>query len=111
MKLSFYYCDTKLGDLEKTEKGYMYTSNIAGEQKLKNQGAVTDSEYSLWNSFKREKKILFPEFEHIIYRCRREDIMEMAGIDPNDSRWGKLVKLSSLNFLSGFHLKQSNETS
>ena len=110
MKLSLYYANTKLGDLEKTENGYIYSSNISNEEELKINGVITNSEYSLWYSSKREEKTLFPEFERILEKCsKREDILQLAEIDPNDSEWEQLVKLSGLNwFQSSLCLRQSD---
>ena len=109
-KMTLCYSGHPLGILEKTDNGYRYSSNIEIEQDLKDRGVLMHSEYSLWYSVKRENKKLFPEFVTIINNCRRQDIMEQAGIIPQDSMWGKLVKLSRLSwFPQGFYVRQDVE--
>ena len=104
MKLYYFFCDTPLGFLTKTEKGYAYTSNIDNEQKFRDHTAVS-CEYSLWGSLNRESRELFPEMERILRECSRKDIQERAGISPQDSKWDRLVKLSRLSFYpAGFYV-------
>jgi len=87
-----------MGVLERTERGYMFSSNLENEQKIKDVGILTSHDYSLWHSIKRENKKLFPEFVQIINNCRRADIIKAASITPQDSMWDKLVKLSRLSW-------------
>jgi len=49
-KMAYYFCDVPLGVLEKTERGYAYTSNIDNEQELRDNTAVCVG-YELWGSF------------------------------------------------------------
>ena len=97
-KLTLFFHRMPLGVLEKTENGYRYTSYADNEQELRDLLIAHD--YTLFGSFKREKKELFPEFKEILKSCSREDIRKDAGIDPHDSMWEKLVKLSILDFLT-----------
>ena len=118
MKIGFYYNSTLLGYLEKTKNGFAYTSNIPNEKMLikkrfliygdNSYRLLNSFSYQLWNSFKREKRMLFPEFEDLLITIsRRADIMKRAKIEPTDSRWEKLVKLSALKFYpSGFYVQQ-----
>jgi len=109
-KIILYYRRIPLGALERTENGYMYSSDFENEQKVKNIGLLTYSEYSLWNSTKRESKKLFPEFLEIINKCSRADIVEMASITSQDSMWDKLVKLSRLEYFTpNFYVQQTEE--
>ena len=112
-KVSLYYCTTPLGVLVKTYRGYSYTSDVRNEQKLKEEYLLCDSNYTLFDSDKRESKELFPEFKSLIpslepdetdeyerLRCpdstcsSREALIKRAGICAGDSEWEKLVKLS-----------------
>ena len=113
MKLYFYYRFTVLGYVEKTDAGYLYTSNIRNEQKLKDSMHLRENNYNLFDSCKRESEVLFTEFKRIIpYKeldvngqlvpfreggCRRGcRIKDAAGIDEEDSDWEKLVKISKI---------------
>jgi len=108
-KMAYYYCDVPLGILEKTEKGYAYTSNIDNEQKLRDNIAVR-ANYELWGSFKRESRGLFPEMEMLLKKFSRQDIQERAKIKPEDSVWEKLVKISQLNvYPAGFYVRTLDE--
>jgi len=108
-KLVYYYRDVPLGVLEKTEKRYVYTSNIANEQKLRDNIAVR-ANYELWGSFKRESSELFPEMARLLEKFSRQDIQERAGIKPEDSVWEKLVKISQLNvYPAGFYVQPIGE--
>jgi len=110
MKISLFYCGMELGWLEKTEKGFSYTSNIEVEQEIREERIRIETQYKLWSSIEREEKNLFLEFEHILMACRRSDIVQDAGIDSNDSRWDKLVKLSKLRwFPQGFYVQQCKQ--
>lgn len=106
VKLILFYCTTPLGVLEKSNNGYVYTSNIKNEQRLSEEHLLISSDYNLYNSFKRESRKLFPEFERFIEQTRK-DILERAGILPEDSQWDILVKLSQRpTFPSGFYVQQ-----
>ena len=125
MKIYYYYGTTVLGFVEKTENGYMYTSNIPNEQKLKSKWLITESDYKLFDSFERESEELFPEFKKLIpgddpdeydpmtyyqnaYYSRRirPDIIDRAKINFGNSEWEMLVKMSKLNwFPSGFYVQ------
>jgi hypothetical protein len=98
MKIKLIYCDTLVGELEKTEDDkYIYTSNIYNEQKLsKERRCFKYSDYTLWNSFKKESSELFIDFETILLRCSREDVLKCVGITPEGSKWERLLKLSTL---------------
>jgi len=110
MKLTYYYCSIPFGVLEKTKSGYSYTSYTANEQILLTQGLLDYSEYGLWNSSKRESKTLFPDMVQVITECSRRDILERAGIRPQDSRWEKLVKLARLKFFPrGFYVQPTGD--
>ena len=98
IKLTLFFRRMPLGVLERTEKSYRYTSYLDNEQTLRELLIAHD--YTLFGSFKREKKELFPEFKEILTNCSREDIQKNAGIDLQDSMWEKLVKLSRLNYLT-----------
>ena len=105
-KVTLCYRGLVLGVLEKTDCGYMYSSHYDNEQKARDSGLLTKSEYSLWYSKKRESKKLFPEFVEIINSCRRADIMELAYITTKDSTWEKIVKLSQLDWhTTNFYLQ------
>ena len=96
----------QLGELQKTKKGYEYSSEISNEQILKKEYLLTDSEYSLWDSYKKVSDKLFKEFQEILTNCKREDIMREAGIISIDSDWIRLVKLSKLTFFTpGFYVQ------
>ena len=106
MRIYYYYCSTVLGFVEKTEDGYKYTSNIPNEQNLKRNLLVTESRYTLFDSFERECKELFPEFKDFI-RSMRPDIINRAKINSGDSEWEMLVKLSKLKYYpSGFYVHE-----
>ena len=107
-KLTFFYCDTPLGFLEKTENGYSYTSYIENEQMLKDKQFLFDFEYDLWYSSNRNSRELFTDIENFLEDFSRADIQERAEINPQDSVWEKLIKFASLNiFPSGFYLQQT----
>ena len=89
--IKLFYCSTLLGYLEKTENEYVYTSNIPNEQMLKEKRTLTESEYGLWNSFKRESQKLFPDFEDLLKQWSRADILKRANITPEDSEWENLL--------------------
>ena len=111
MRIYYYYCSTVLGFVEKTEDGYMYTSNIPNERELKKNLLITESRYTLFDSFERESKELFPEFKEFC-RSMRDDILCRAKINSGDSEWDMLVKLSKLKWYpSGFYVQDKlNET-
>ena len=98
MKIGYYYRGILLGMLEKTENGYSYTSDTANEQYIMDGQLLTSDEYKLWNSYKKESKTLFSDFEHVLNRCQRKDILEDAKISSTDSKWEALVKLSKLSW-------------
>ena len=98
-----------MGVLENTEKGYVYTSNTENEQMLLDSKHLAHSMYSLWYSYNRVSKELFIDFQRILSKAKRRDIVERAEINSNDSDWEKLVKLSELKYYpSGFYV-QSEE--
>ena len=119
-KVCFYYCTTPLGVLVKTSRGYSYTSNTRNEQRLKDELHLHESNYTLFDSCKRESEELFPEFKCLIppleadeyerLRCpdgnsNRAGIIKRAGICVEDSEWEKLIKLAKLSFFSsGFRV-------
>ena len=98
LKIGYYYRGRLLGELEETKNGFSYTSNIDNEQYFMSSHILTPSEYELWNSCKRVSKTLFSEFESLLKRCSRKDILETAGISSTDSKWEALVKLSKLEW-------------
>jgi len=105
-KLKYMYCEREMGILEKVENGYRYTSNVANEQALLEEGLLAYSEYSLWFSHNRESQKLFVDFTKFLEETSRRDILERAGITPEDSKWEKLVKLSKLMwFPRGFYVQ------
>ena len=107
-KITLHFRRIPLGVLERTENGYMYTSYPENEQTI--HELLLAYGYKLWHSFKRENRMLFPEFEHIIKNCRRKDILEFAGITDRDSRWDKLEKLSRLEwFTSDLYVQQTTD--
>ena len=107
LKIGYYYRSILLGVLEKTENGFIYTSNIANEQYSVDKGILTFSEYGLWNSYKRESKTLFSDFVDLLKSCSRIDILETAKISSTDSRWEILAKLSRLEWgTSSFYVGQ-----
>ena len=124
MKIFYYYGSTVLGFVEKTENGFMYTSNIPNEQKLRSERLITESDYKLFDSFERESEELFSEFKQLIpgndpdeydpttywqnpYNRRvRPDTIDRAKINFGDSEWEMLTKMSKLNwFPSGFYVQ------
>ena len=110
MKLSYFFCDTPLGVLRKTKSGYSYTSNIENEQALRMTYRLTESEYTLWNSYQRESNALFPDILEVLRKCLRKDLLIMADVSPQDTEWEILVKVSSLPaFTSGFYLKPTED--
>jgi hypothetical protein len=111
MQLTLFYRGIPLGVVERTENGYRYTSYTENEQEPLKRRWFTQSDYNLWGSFKREKPMLFSEFEKIISDCRRSDILEAAEINPKDSLWDKLVKLSHLNWhqSNNFYVQQTGD--
>ena len=112
MKICYYYYDKRLGVLEKTKDGYVYNSDIANEQYFRDKMMLkySDRKYGLWHSTNRKSKMLFPEMMNVIRSCRRADIVERAQINPKDSLWDRLVKLSKLNwFPKGFYVQQFSE--
>ena len=105
MRLTYYYCTTPLGILEKTPNGYKYTSNVRNEQRLREKRILSNMTYSLWNSCGEESSELFPDIERVLDETR-ENTLEMAGVTPQDSKWDKLVKVAQLRaFPSGFYLQ------
>jgi len=96
IRITLCFRDLSLGILERTPSGYRYTSNIDNEQAARELLMAYD--YTLWGAVGRESKALFPEFEHILRACRREDIVEIAGITERDTMWERLVKLSQLQW-------------
>jgi len=110
MKLTYFFCRIPLGVLEKTDNGYAYTSYTANEHWLLNRGSLCYSEYGLWDSYGRESRKLFQDMEELLAQCSRRDILERAGISPQDSRWEKLVKLAQLKFFpSGFYVQPTGD--
>jgi len=110
MRITLYFYKTPMGVLERNEKGYVYTSYIENEQMLRERRLMSDSEYSLWGSYKRGSKLLFPEFERIIEQCSRQDIVQNAEINSDDSKWDKLIKLSRLQWYPrGFYVQQTTD--
>ena len=97
-RLTLFFREIPLGFLERTEKGYRYTSYPENEQIA--YDLLLANDYSLWHSIRREKKILFAEFEQILQNCRRKDIVEDSGILDTDSRWEKLSKLAALQWFT-----------
>ena len=98
-----------MGVIEKLENGYAYTSNIRNEQKLAEGYILTSVNYNLFGSNKKESRVLFPEFKALVENLRA-DILERAEINPDDSEWERLVKLSkSPAFSSGFYVQQNND--
>ena len=95
-----------MGELEQTEKGYVYNSNIENEQMLINSKLLAHSMYSLWYSYNRVSKELFIDFQRILSKAKRRDIVERAEITSTDTDWEKLVKLSELMYYpSGFYVQ------
>jgi len=115
MKLTLFYCDLQMGVLEKTEKGYVYNSNIENEERmidLIESKLLPDSVYSLWYSYNRVSKELFIEFQRIVSKAKRRDIVERAEITSNDTLWEKLVKLSELRYYpTGFYVQSEENIS
>jgi len=110
IKVTLYFRFIPLGFLEKTENGYVYTSYIENEQQTQIMQLLKVYDYSLWSSFKRTKRKLFPEFERIVRECSRADIIKSAGIDSQDSMWDKLVKLSRLSwFTPNLYVQQTGD--
>jgi hypothetical protein len=110
IKLTLYFRRIPLGVLEKIENEYIYTSYIENEQQTQLMQLLTTYEYSLWGSSKRKTRKLFSEFEEIIIRCSRADILEYASINPQDSAWDKLIKLSRLQwFTPNFYVQQTKD--
>ena len=107
--ITLFFRRLPLGELQKTEKGYSYTSNSANEQELRD--LLLAYGYNLWSSSARESAALFPVFMEIIASCSRKDIMQSAAIDPDDSPWQKLIKLSRQKWLtSGFYVEHVDES-
>ena len=105
----YFYCATPLGTLEKTPKGYKYTSNVRNEQRLKDAYLLIDSNYSLWNSTERENPELFDDMKKVLYTTRG-DILELAGVTAEDSEWDMLVKIAQRpTFPSGFFLRTDDK--
>ena len=104
------YCTYEMGILEKVENGYKYMSNVENEQMLLDKGLLAYYEYNLWFSYNRESKVLFADFKKFLAEVKRKDILERAGITPEDSKWETLVKLSKLKwFPSGFYVQMLEE--
>ena len=105
MKICYMYGKKKLGVLEKTEDGYVYNSDLANEQYFRDRMILTYSckSYSLWHSANRKSRALFPEMMNVVRSCWRADILEHAKINPNDTPWERLVKLSQLKWYPNNH--------
>ena len=96
--------------LRKIKNDYVYTSYIENEQILKDKRVLLSSEYNLWCSLNSISNKLFNEIENILKDFSRKHIQESAGINPQDSVWNKLIKISELNvFPSGFYLQQTKD--
>ena len=107
MKICYCYRRKQLGVLEKIEDGYVYNSDIANEQYFRDKMMLVPREYGLWNSVNRKSKTLFPEMMDVVHSCSREDIVRRAQINHEDTPWERLVKLSSLKWLTqGFYVQQ-----
>ena len=98
-----------MGELEKTDDGYyVYTSNAENEELLLVQGFLSLHGYNLWGSQGRKSKELFQEFKRFVAQAKRADIVKRAGINPEDSEWERLVKLSKLSFFpTGFYVQKA----
>ena len=105
IKLKYFYGTTPLGTLERTPKGYKYTSNVRNEQELKDGYILINSNYSLWNSSGEESLELFADIKEVL-DTTRGDILERAGVTPEDSTWEMLIKIAQRpTFPSGFYLQ------
>ena len=114
IKLNFYWRGYRLGQIEKTKNGYIYTSNIKNEQRYEMEICST---YKLFGSNERESAELFPEFKKTIegietalprilvkdapkyqYGSEMDALIKVAlekwNISPDDSEWDKLVKFA-----------------
>ena len=110
MKLKYFYNTTPLGTLEKTQEGYKYTSNVRNEERLREKRILSNMNYSLWNSSGQESADIPPDIMKALATMRGE-ILERAGVTPEDSIWDVLVKVSRRKTLpSGFYLQEDELT-
>jgi len=105
-KIELFWCGFKMGVLEKTDKGYVYNSNLEGEQKARDIGYFLRHEYNLWYSVRRRSKDLFSVFVEIIDDCGNAYLVK-DHINPKASMWDKLVTISQFEwFPKDFYVQQ-----
>jgi len=105
-QLTYYSFGTPLGILEKSNIGYIYTSYTGNEHYYREYKRPAHFSYELWNSDKKGLLLLPYDIYEFLNNCKREDIVAKAKIEPNDSEWERMVKLSKLNVMEGrFYVK------
>ena len=109
-KLTYFSFGTPMGILSKANIGYIYTSYVGNEIYYKDYKNVAHISYELWN-YNEKSFFNFPfDIREFLSNCKRKDIVEDARIEPCDSDWDRLVKLSKLNFGdSRFYLKPTKD--
>jgi len=100
--LCFYFHGHCIGLLKRAKTGYTYLSNVDLEHQL--WANLSKADYTLWNSEYRYSKRLPREFVRLI---QEHELIEEAQIQPEDSDWEILIKISFLDHPSlNFYVQQ-----
>ncbi len=106
MKLGVYFRDIKLGEFFEANNKYVYIANSDNIKRANRKGYLT-SFYGFDKSFETNE---FPEFiDDYLPLGNNIDLYQLAGVQPSDTKFVALCKLSCLNLAQpDLHFKAEN---